>query len=233
MSAMTQQVQLWLVGMVAGYMAGAIPFGLLIGRLHGIDIRQQGSGNVGATNCGRVLGRKWGILCFLCDLAKGLLPVFIYGQWVGLTALSVAEHDADQSLLPLLGWLSVAVAAVIGHMFPLWLRFKGGKGVATGLGVLLGFWPVLTVAGLIGGIIWLITVKKTGYVSLGSILAALALPLLAAGAAVYFARPMDNLLVYVAICAALAGLVILRHRSNITRLRQGTESKVSWAIRGP
>lgn len=215
----------WLLWLLAAYLAGSIPFGLLLGLTRGVDIRKHGSGNVGATNCGRVLGRRWGILCFVLDVFKGLLPVLLYGVLVHPT-------QGAAPVVSTLMWLGVAAAGVLGHVFPVWLRFRGGKGVATGLGVLLGFWPVLTVPGLVVGVIWLGITKRTGYVGLASVVAALCLPPLVAGSAMYFLRSRPEMLVYVAVTALLAGLVVWRHRKNIANLRAGTEPRVAWARRG-
>ena len=211
---------MWMAG---AYLAGSIPFGLILGRMRGVDIREHGSGNVGATNCGRVLGRRWGILCFVLDVLKGLLPVLLYGL--------VAEPSGDPTRATLL-WLGVAAAAVVGHVFPVWLRFRGGKGVATGLGVLLGFWPVLTLPALLAGLLWFIVVKSTGYVSLASVAAAVALPVMAVASAAVFGRTIGELLVYFAVTGLLGGLVVVRHRGNLAKLRAGTESKAGWANKG-
>jgi len=208
---------------LAAYLLGSIPFALLIGLAKGVDIREHGSGNVGATNAGRVLGKKWGITCFLLDVTKGFLPVLGYGLVVG-TVLD--------SAVSALQWMAVAVAAVCGHVFPVWLRFKGGKGVATGLGVLLGFWPVLTFAGLAGALMWLIVLNATAYVGLASVLAAVSLPVWAVLAGLVWGVPVPALAVLVGLSTALAALVVVRHRSNIKNLLAGTESRVGWGIRG-
>ena len=118
------------------YLLGSVPFGLLIGLTHGVDIRNRGSGNIGATNLGRILGRKWGYLGFVLDVGKGLVPAWYAGSYLcrsyGLGARSELTPAAQ------LVWLAVAAAAILGHMFPVYLRFRGGKGVATSLGVVLG-----------------------------------------------------------------------------------------------
>jgi glycerol-3-phosphate acyltransferase PlsY len=196
---------------VAAYFLGTIPFGLLISRARGIDIRQHGSGNIGATNVWRVLGKKWGLLTFFCDAAKGWLAV-----WAGLR-WAVADPGVlgDASLAGIVA----ALGCIVGHSFPVWLGFKGGKGVATSLGVLVGMMPLAS-AIVLG--VWLVVFLLWRYVSLASIAAALALPtvvlaLLSSGrlsgqANLYFA------------CVAGA-LVVRRHRENITRLLQGTENR--------
>jgi glycerol-3-phosphate acyltransferase PlsY len=213
----------WLSWLVGAYLAGSVPFGLLLGRLKGVDIRQYGSGNVGATNAGRVLGRPWGIACFLLDVGKGLAPVLGYGLATGPTEQGGA--------MGALGWLAIGAAAVVGHVFPVWLKFRGGKGVATALGVLLGYWPVLTVPGLVAGLIWVAVVKATGYVSLASMVAAATLPVLAVASGLVLGLTAGEIAVFVGLTALLAGLVIVRHRGNIARLRAGTEGKAAWARR--
>lgn len=212
---------LWALWLAAAYLAGSIPFGLLIGLSRGIDVREHGSGNVGATNVGRTLGKKWGILCFALDVLKGLLPVLLYG----------VAHPGQHGAVAALQWLAIAAAAVLGHVFPVWLGFKGGKGVATGLGVLLGVWPVLTVPGLATGVLWFAIAKATGYVSLASVAAAAALPVMAAVSAMVFGRTLGEGAVFVGVTAVLAGLVVWRHRGNIAKLRAGTEARAAWAKR--
>ncbi|MFA9479132.1 glycerol-3-phosphate 1-O-acyltransferase PlsY [Phycisphaerales bacterium AB-hyl4] len=222
---------IWAIWLAVAYLAGAVPFGIFIARCQGVDLRAVGSGNVGATNVGRALGKKWGLICFALDVTKGLAPVVGYGIASGQIAGTPDEAAAGAALAAVM-WLSIAAATVVGHVFPVWLRFKGGKGVATGLGALLGVWPMLTVPAAAAVVLWLVVVKQTGYVSLASMVAAGLLPVLAAGSGVVLARPTGEVAVYVAVTAALAGLVVLRHRSNISRLREGTEDKVGWAKRG-
>lgn len=213
---------LWLMWVVAGYVAGATPFGWLIAKARGVDIRKSGSGNIGATNVGRVLGRRWGLFCFGLDVLKGLLPTAIFGCWMGAALHST--WGAGQ-------WIGVGAAAMCGHMFPFWLKFKGGKGVATGLGALLGIWPVLTVAAVTCGLIWVIVTKTTAYVSLASITAAAALPVAAMVSGLLFGLGVGPIAVYGGVSAGLGLLVIVRHRGNIARLRAGTENKAAWARR--
>lgn len=219
---------LWLIG---AYLVGSIPFGLLIGLARGVDIRDSGSGNVGATNAGRVLGKSWGMLCFLLDVGKGLAPTLGYGLASGLACLDPGNELANKTggALAVLAWLAVSVAAVLGHVFPVWLKFKGGKGVATGLGVLLGFWPVLTIPGVIVGLTWVVLVKKTGYVSLASVAASCSLPVLAIISAICWHRGVGETAVYAGVTLVLAGLITVRHRGNLRRLREGTEPKAGWA----
>ena len=124
----------------AAFLCGSIPFGMLIARARGIDIRAHGSGNIGATNVGRVLGRTWGVAVFALDVCKGLAPVLVAGAALG-TLGHIAAPARDAWLV-----LATAAAAILGHVFCPWLRFKGGKGVATSLGALAGVFPVLTIA---------------------------------------------------------------------------------------
>lgn len=229
---------LWLAG---AYLMGSVPFGLLIGLARGVDIRDAGSGNVGATNVGRVLGRSWGLWCFVLDVCKGLGPTLGYGLWSGLAGVEPGVEPGIQpgaesavgtgGALAALGWMAVASAAVFGHVFPVWLRFKGGKGVATGLGVLLGFWPVLTLPGVAVGLLWVVLVKSTGYVSLASVAAAGSLPVLAVASGLCWRREPGEIAVYAGVSTVLALLIAVRHRGNLNRLRAGTEPKAEWAVK--
>lgn len=213
---------LWLVG---AYGLGSVPFGVLIARAKGVDIRAHGSGSPGATNVGRVLGKPLGIACFALDVGKGLAPVLLYR---GLA--TPPELAADRPWLAALLWLAVGVAAVTGHIFSVWLGFKGGKGVATSLGALLGFYPALTVPVLLAFVVWFAVTKATAYVGLASVVAALAMPVLALGFGLLFTdQTPGETAVYTGVCGALALLVVLRHRGNLARLRAGTEVKVAWA----
>jgi glycerol-3-phosphate acyltransferase PlsY len=213
----------WLIWILAAYLAGSIPFGLIISRTRGVDIRQHGSGNVGATNVGRVLGIRWGFLCFGLDVAKGLAPVLAYSM--------VVRPLEPGGAVAALQWLGVAAAPMIGHVFPLWLGFRGGKGVATGLGVVLGLWPILTLPAVVAGLLWVLTAKLTGYVSLASIAAAVSLPPLAIAAGVYYGLSLAELAVFLGVTGLLAALVVFRHRSNLANLRAGTEPRARWTGR--
>lgn len=198
-----------------GYIAGSIPFSLLIGKAKGVDIRKHGSGNVGATNVGRVLGKPYGIGCFVLDVCKGAIPVAIAGQFI--------EHGHVTGQWQ---WLAVAAAAVMGHVFPVWLKFKGGKGVATGFGVLLGFWPTLTLPALATIVTWIICVVIWRYISLASIIGAILLPIYFVIIAKMRGELIADLMPFFIVSSLLSLLVILRHLSNIKRLFAGTESKV-------
>ena len=128
----------------AAYLVGAIPFGVILARLHGVDLRNVGSGNIGATNVGRALGRKWGVVCFVLDMLKGLVPM--------LAAMVMLPQEKGAKELWI--WLATGGAAIIGHVFPVYLGFRGGKGVATSLGVVMGLWPYYTISGIVAAISW-------------------------------------------------------------------------------
>lgn len=195
------------------YLAGSIPFGLVTARLvAGVDIRKEGSGNIGATNVGRVLGAKWGLVVLVLDALKGLLPV-----WLIPTLLVPASSGP---LLPVLA----GVSTIVGHMFPCWLGFKGGKGVATSLGVVLMLGPWASLASLGGFVFGMLT---TRIVSLSSMLAALlfAITQLVLLRPAPFAGPALPLALF---SLAVPGLIIFQHRANIGRLLHGEEKKFSF-----
>ncbi len=198
----------WLLLIVASYLLGAIPFGLLIARSRGIDIRTVGSKNIGATNVLRSVGKPWGIATFVLDALKGFLPAFVFPD-LG------SAWGADFQTMEL-ARLAGGAAAIIGHNFPIYLGFKGGKGVATSAGALLGIAPLAVLVGL--GV-WALVFFTSRYVSLASIAAAVAVPV--AGWVWYRGAGI------VVPCALtlLAALIILRHRANIRRLLDGTESR--------
>lgn len=203
---------------VGAYLLGAVPFGFVIGKARGIDIRQHGSKNIGATNAGRVLGRKWGIICLVLDILKGLAPTLVFG-------LTVMPADAAASAW--LMWLAVAVAAVLGHLFPLYLGFRGGKGVATTIGVALGIFPHFTVAMLVSVVGYFALRYATGLVSVGSLTLAVLFPV----ATYVYAVPMRgealaDVWPLVAVAGLLSLLIIVRHRENIRRLLKGQELRV-------
>ena len=188
---------------IFGYLAGSIPFGLLYGRLAGVDVRQQGSGNIGATNVSRLLGKKLGILTLASDLLKGLLPMLIAAQILG--------NQPDAYLWTML----TGTAAFVGHCWPIYLKFKGGKGVATALGIFLYLAPLQT---LIAIVLFAATVRLGGYVSLGSMSAALSLPVM-----IWLSNGPTDLLL---ITGMIALLIVLKHQENIRRLLKGEEK--SW-----
>jgi glycerol-3-phosphate acyltransferase PlsY len=200
---------------LATYLVGSIPFGYWIARWHGIDLFQHGSGNIGATNVGRVLGRRLGILVFVLDFAKGAVPV---GLCLALGPVLATAHDAWLS--PKTLGAAAGLAAFLGHLFPVYLRFRGGKGVATGAGVIVVLVPVPAFAAVI---VWVGVVCATRYVSLASLAAALTLFLFQLKTTNAFAP--DNQLITL-FCALAAGLVFLRHRANLARLFHGTENQL-------
>lgn len=195
-----------------GFLCGSIPFGYWAGRLKGIDIRQHGSGNIGATNVIRVCGKAIGIPVFALDMLKGLLPV----MWAkaAASAGSTPAMDMTSAAAVLTGF-----AAILGHTFTPWLGFKGGKGVATATGVLIGIAPVAMLAGL--GV-WLLAFFATRYVSLASMLAAVTVPVTMAAMMGSSGR-WDGVLLGFGVLVAL--LVIVRHRANIKRLLAGKENR--------
>jgi acyl phosphate:glycerol-3-phosphate acyltransferase len=202
---------------VVAYLLGSVPFAFLIAWAHGKDLRTIGSGNIGATNLARAVGRKWGYICFVLDVLKGLTPMALVGAIVG-----VPENPGRLSL-----WLLVGAAAILGHVFPLYLRFKGGKGVATSFGVALGLWPYFTVCAVIALLVWVVVVLIWHYVSLASICAAVAFPIvLALGILALPNWRATSLWPLLIAAVVIAILVIVRHRENIRRLAAGTESKV-------
>jgi len=222
----TEQLTLYVLFPIAGYLLGSIPFGWIIGKAKGVDIRTVGSKNIGATNLGRTLGKKFFWYAFLLDAAKGFFPVLA-------AALLVHNWNAHiAAAFPSWSPLLTAMACVLGHNFPIWLKFKGGKGVATSLGVVLGFWPLYTLGGIIGGLTFIFVLMIYRYISLASIIAATAfaatvtilsqkdLPFLHTTLAPADLTPM------ITIAWLFTGLIIFRHRANISRLFKGTEPKV-------
>ena len=204
---------------LAAYVIGSTPCGVMIARSRGVDLRKAGSGNVGATNVGRVLGSRWGYLCFSLDVLKGLLPVLGAGWLLGATRGDAAPPTDVQA-----AWLLVACGAIAGHVASFWLRFRGGKGVATGLGVVLGLWPFFTLAGLCALTLWVVVTKISRYVSLGSIVAAAAfVPLVLLFDGLFH---QQHLWVMIGFGGLMCTLIIVRHRANIGRLMKGTENKI-------
>lgn len=196
---------------MTGYLIGSLPTAYLAGRMAGIDIRKVGSGNVGATNVGRVLGKRFGYPVFFIDVAKGFAAVKVAQALAG-------SADPSAYLLDLCGVLG-AMFAVIGHSFPIWLGFKGGKGVATSIGALFALnW----IPALIVGIVWIVMFETTRYVSLASIAAAVGLPIIIA-VMLFLHRLSSPVLFYFSLL--LAAIVVVRHRSNISRLLTGTEPR--------
>ena len=193
----------YLLGLVA-YLGGSAPIGLIIGRLVlKVDIRQYGSGNIGAANALRVLGPRWAALVFALDAAKGLVPLLV-GRHLGL----------DPVVLAVIG-----VLAVVGHNWSVFLGFRGGKGVATSLGVLLATAPVAALGAVL---VWVGVVAVSGYASLGSMLG-----LASSALFLYLLRsPVE----YVALALVLAALAVWQHRENIKRLLSGKELKFNHKV---
>jgi acyl phosphate:glycerol-3-phosphate acyltransferase len=196
----------------AAYLLGSVPFALLLGRLKGVDIRTLGSGNIGATNLSRALGRRWGIAAFVLDFLKGLLPVLAAG-WI-------ARPGAPEGILADHARMACGLAAIMGHIFPLWLRFRGGKGVATSFGALAGLaWP----AALTAGALWLALYGITRTVSIASLAAALVFPV--AVIFLFRSHPAEVSVPMGALSVLVAGLILVRHRSNIRRLLTREENR--------
>ena len=198
---------------VVSYLLGAVPFGYLLVRImRGIDIRTVGSGNLGATNVARALGTPWFAVVFALDFLKGFVPAFWGAR------LAVAHLGAEREVALLYG-----LAAIAGHIWPVYLRFKGGKGVATASGAVVGIAPAA--AGLTA-LVFLLAFTTTRYVSLGSVLASVALPV------AYFAveRSRASRLT-VAAFALIALLIVVKHRSNLRRILNGTETRIGKSSR--
>lgn len=227
-------MQFWLCPLLA-FLLGSIPFGLLIARARGIDIRAHGSGNIGATNVLRVMGKKFGIPCLLLDMLKGFIPVAVAVNLVQISGrpvqvplgipeawtLTLAGGDALKAQLV---HILTALCAVLGHNYSPWVGFKGGKGIATSAGVLLGLMPFAVLLLLV---VWLLLFLGTRYVSVASIGAAALLPLLTLWGSWHHGRIQDGtwnkpLFIFTVIIAILA---IWKHRANIRRLREGTENR--------
>lgn len=193
--------------LMVAYLLGSVPFGVLVSRLHGsVDLRRVGSGNIGATNVLRAVGKGGAALTLLGDIGKGAVAVML-GRWAGVSPTVLAL---------------VALAAVTGHLFPVFAGFRGGKGVATTLGVILAAMPTV---GALLLLIWLAVAAVWRYSSLAALAALAALPLLA--------WLLDGRLPLLALSAMLFLLVLLRHRENIRRLWQGTEGKIGQRVGSP
>jgi len=190
------------------YLCGSIPFGYIIGKFNGLDIRQHGSHNIGATNVSRILGKDWGYTCFVFDFLKGFLPVLIIGQ----------HYAADWAIGASVGGIIGAIGAICGHIFPYWLKFKGGKGVATSLGIVccLAWLPLI-----FGLVAWLGCYYFLGrIVSIASMAAVCVMAI--AGIVLAFVG-MVSIPVAI-ILTVLAALVVIRHKENIKRLLNGSEN---------
>jgi len=196
---------------IACYLFGSVPWAFILGKMNGIDIRRHGSGNVGATNVMRVLGKKWGYSCFLLDFLKGLLPLLAVKLLVSQKVISV---PLDAALI------TAAVAVVCGHIWTVFLKFKGGKGMATGGGVLVAMAPYSFIC---CGLAWIVFFYATRYVSVASIVAAAILPVSSyALSASGIWKLETSIQVFLLVLAVLA---IAKHHSNIKRLLNGTENR--------
>ncbi len=191
---------------VFAYFIGSIPTAYIVGRFKNIDIRQFGSGNVGATNTFRIFGPKAGVLVLLIDIAKGYVPVFLAQRWTQVNESQIYSL------------FFIGACAVIGHMFPLWLRFRGGKGVATAGGIMLAISPPLMIIGLI---IFFIFLSTTHMVSLSSILSVASLLI---SFFIFFDFEKNEPFFFFLLSLAIT--VVIKHRSNIKRILNGTESKI-------
>ncbi|MDB5322972.1 MAG: plsY [Phycisphaerales bacterium] len=201
------------------YVLGSIPFGLIVGLANGIDPRKAGSGNIGATNIGRLLGGRFFAIVFTLDFLKGLLPT--------LAASWLVHRSGDTLLWSIyLLWLAVGFAAILGHMFSLFLGFKGGKGVATSTGVLVGVFPDYTLAAIAVVVVWGIFFAASRTVSLASIVGAVAFPIVYVAVSLLRGQPvLGERWPLLAFCVLVALMVVWKHRGNIARLRAGTEPK--------
>lgn len=202
-------VLIWGICIAISYLLGSCPFGYIVSSANGIDIRQHGSGNIGATNVLRILGKRWGYLVFALDALKGVCAVRL--------AIFLGSRFGAGSV----GLLAVAcaVTCILGHTFPIWLKFRGGKGVATSAGVILGLMPLAVVSVFL---VWVAAYKMTRYVSVASIAGAISLPIF-----VFIYQRIGwitgaGLLPFSILIAAV---VIWRHRSNLRRLSRGTEQR--------
>ena len=211
---------LYLIVAAVSYLLGSIPFGYLLVRIfRGEDIRLTGSGNIGATNVARSGAKGLGIATLVLDAIKGALAVWLTAVLAG-SKYNLCGDFIQHPCAPALRLMSLAALfAVLGHVFPVWLRFKGGKGVATALGVFCVLFPAAILVALA---IFILVVAATRYVSLGSILGAIAFPV-----AAYFLQSTDAMSLLLASSVSL--IVILKHHQNISRLLSGTESRFGAA----
>ena len=216
--------QLALLALIT-YFVGALPFGLIVGKLKGIDIRLHGSNNIGASNAGRVLGPRYFWVVFGLDFLKSLIPMAIAS---GIVQTQMQPFERTQ--LTYLLWIGVGLAAILGHVFPIYLKFRGGKGVATSAGVVLGLWPYFTLAGLGTVVVFVAVLKLSRYISLSSIVAAIGFPIIYVALGLLRGWNLTGRqLPLLVIALGISALVIWRHRENVHRLRAGTENKVRAA----
>jgi glycerol-3-phosphate acyltransferase PlsY len=205
----------------AAYLLGSTPFGLIVGLAKGIDPRNAGSRNIGATNVGRLLGRKFFVIVFALDLLKSFIPMAI-------ASALVSQIDASQrTWFVYTAWLLIGAAAVLGHMFSLYLKFKGGKGVSSSAGVMLGLIPYYTLPGVVSICVFVAVLRLSRYVSLSSMIGAGTFPIFYAALGLALGWPVFGAQLPLLLFAiSMPLLIIYRHRTNIARLRAGTESRV-------
>lgn len=201
---------------LAAYLIGSVPFGYIAGRINGIDLREHGSHNIGATNTVRVLGKRWGVPVFILDFLKGFVPLLLMKYHLGD---DVTQFDAGQ-----MGWLvGTLFALVLGHTFTCFLRFKGGKGVATTAGCLVALSPSI---GMWAVLAWVVCMILTRYVSLSSMVAGVAM-MLAAVRLFWYQDGVCSVadMMVLGLLFLVFVLVVVKHRSNIVRLCKGTEPR--------
>ena len=211
----------WTIGIACAYFFGSIPFGVLIATTKGINIREHGSKNIGATNVGRVLGKKLGVVCFLLDMLKGAIPVLVMGALSGFLGQSIDQIESVDMLL----WICVTLAALLGHMYSIFLKFAGGKGVATTFGGMVAMWPLLTFPVLLAFFAWFITVKAGKMVSLASLVAA-AILFGDTVVIVMMSSTLEHAWPLLIITGFIACMIFWRHRTNIGRIIRGEEPKI-------
>ncbi len=214
---------LWIALPLGAYLIGSFPTAHLMARSRGVDLGSVGSKSFGATNLGRTLGRPWGVACFVCDAAKGALPVLAAGWILGTLGASAGSVSAMSAWC----WLATAAAGIVGHTLSPWIGFKGGKGVATGFGALACMWPVLTLPALLALLLFCVVALVSRMISLASMVAALSIP-----CSVFLTALTQNGLEgvrasvpFLATSGAIAAFVAFKHRGNIARIRAGTEAK--------
>ena len=204
------------------YLLGSVPFGLIVAMRKGIDPRKAGSGNIGATNVGRLLGGRFFAIVFTLDLLKGLIPMAAAAAVLHRAGGAKSENAGDYAL-----WLLVGFAAILGHMFSAFLKFKGGKGVATSTGVILGLFPYYSAPGLVAVAAFLAVFKLTRYVSAASIAGSVTFVLAYLGIGLALGWPVFGAQwPLLAFAALIAAMIVYKHRGNLARLRAGTEHRI-------
>ncbi|MFG0258567.1 MAG: glycerol-3-phosphate 1-O-acyltransferase PlsY [Phycisphaerales bacterium JB043] len=218
----------WSLTVLLAYLIGSVPFGYLLGRARGVDLRTLGSGNIGATNAMRQLGVPIGVACFVLDFSKGALPTLLAGLYF---------NTFDPSSLTPTGawwWTGCACATVMGHMFSAYLRLRGGKGIATTFGAMLALYPHATIPALVALVVWILTLAVTRYVGVSSCVAALSLPLALVVRTSISSRDnaWETSAPFLLLTSALMMIVLVKHRGNIRRTIAGTEPRIGRAESG-